>query len=149
MYEPYLNKEKQYLKMNAELDNRFKEIEPIKSETSDVAKPRLNVFGISKTNNQPTKSIVHVAKQKKIGTKLGSTPKASYENNFSDAGLKNVDSVDVKSNSANNESKKKSSENVSQSVEIIGETDLHVTSTTTSNEPTLIKKNISSDGLIK
>ncbi|XP_037043655.1 uncharacterized protein LOC119079703 [Bradysia coprophila] len=94
MYEPYLNREKQYLKMNAELDSRFKEIDPMKSDKVDIIKPRLNVFGNgSKVNNQGTKSVVHASKQKRNDTKSSAAASSMIDMTSVNVNPNNSDTV--------------------------------------------------------
>ncbi|KAG4067777.1 hypothetical protein HA402_005549 [Bradysia odoriphaga] len=178
MYEPYLNREKQYLKMNAELDSRFKEMDPMKSvDTVDIVKPRLNVFGNgSKVYNQGTKSVVVASKQKRNDTK--STAAASFmidmastnvnPNNSDTVTLfKNKDTFNdkaqkLKAFSAEEKlSKRKptditdkssSSCEVYQSqgqVELINSRKSNAVIVSPATNDTIMKKNLSSDGLIK
>lgn len=174
MYEPYLNREKQYLKVNAELDNRFKEIDQMKSDRSEIVKPRLNVFGNgSKVNNQIVRSVVQAPKQKRNEIKCGTTSKAtgdvlsSNKNALCDTASsvksadKSVDKIQKFKASSTNCSHL-SQENVCLSERKLSD---HVDTTAVINHqpstnninaavspPTndaTVKKNISSDGLIK
>lgn len=169
MYEPFLNREKQYLKANAELDNRFKEIEQTKIPVSDIAKPRLNVFGnSSKAQNQSSvKTSQH--KQKRHEIKCGNPSKSSDEvqkliqstlcksvnvtGNFtdksqkmkasaSDADITRSNQTEAKVHSTNKPLDHKDSSTVFNQT-------LATAVTVSSSSDTTLKKNISSDGLIR
>lgn len=177
MYEPYLNREKQYLKANAELDNRFKEIDQMKSDRSEIVKPRLNVFGNgSKVNNQTVKSVVPASKLKRSEIKCGTTSKItsgdilnSNKNALCDtaSSVKSTDKFADKSpkfkaiatncsrlNQENDYlSERKSSDHVDPTAvisrtQIQPSTNINVAVSLPTNDAT-VKKNISSDGLIK
>lgn len=172
MYEPYLNREKQYLKMNADLDNRFKEIDQMKNDSPDIVAPRLNVFGNgSKVINQSAKLSFHASKQKRNEIKCAPTPKVSGDvlnqnalgetassvrtiDRFVDKPQKlkttTITSHSHQENDCN--SKNKSSDHIDTVPSVvISRIQDRITGTTTvspANEAT-VKKNISSDGLIK
>lgn len=170
MYEPYLNREKQYLKMNADLDNRFKEVDQIKNDGPDMAKPRLNVFGNgSKANNQNAKS----AKPKRTEVKsktLGDAVNQNVVREIASSVRTIVKSADkpqkskpdpaaTSRSSLENDcfSERKSSAHIDTvSSVVINRTQDTIIGTTSNRSVTLatgtdapVKKNISSDGLIK
>lgn len=174
MYEPYLNREKQYLKMNADLDNRFKEIDQMKNDSPDIVAPRLNVFGNgSKVTNQSAKLSFHAPKQKRNEIKCAPTPKALGDvlnqnvlgetassvrtiDRFVDKPQKlktsTIASHSNQENDFNSNSKNKSSDHIDTVPSaVINRIQDRITGTTTvspANDAT-VKKNISSDGLIK
>lgn len=175
MYEPYLNREKQYMKMNAVLDNRFKEIDQMKSDRSDVVKPRLNVFG-NGSKVQSVKATIPVSKPKRNEIKCGTTPKSSgdvlilnenalsrTESSITPTSTSKVMDKPKKSQLTSSQendflSKGKLSNSIdgdspaviiqTQSQVTLIPTNNNVTVSSTTNEPTS-KKNISADGLIK
>lgn len=165
MYEPYLNREKQYLKVNAELDSRFKEIDPLKWDTTgDVVKPRLNVFGNGSKVNQSIKSVVHCPKQKKNEFKSGTTPNVTLDQNNLGVAENLVKRVDTNVHRAQKSkvaaSSRLSQENLperkSSPVQVSqgNQSQIHGLSNNaamspTINDTTTVKKNISSEGLIK
>lgn len=167
MYEPYLNREKQYVKMNAELDNRFKEIDQIKSDRSEIVKPRLNVFGNgSKVNiNQSVRSVVHTASKPKrneinCGTASGTSGTQdlnSKKNVISDvaSSVDRPQMLKTCSSKDHSMSKIKLSDNDSSAAANRNQVQTAVMTNKNSNNngavtnDATVKKNISSDGLIK
>lgn len=163
MYEPYLNREKQYLKMNAELDDRFKDIDQMKNDSSDIVKPRLNVFGNgSKTINQSARTL-HIPKQKRSEMKSTTTPKTSSDVLRSSQSLLSergtsltgkLESSDKKSTLIINPSDQLGSapsgviSRTQEQTEVTTSTNNANVSPTTTNEVG-VKRNISTDGLIK
>lgn len=161
MYEPYLNREKQYLKVNAELDNRFKEIDEIKNESSDPVKPRLNVFGNSpKVHNPSTaKSAYHIPKQKRIESKCGTTKSSNESKDQSvlceTANLARVRIADKpqKLRTGAASARLNQTENTAHSIhKLLDNKDNDTNQASAAINPSsdiILKKNISSDGLIK
>lgn len=164
MYEPYLNREKQYLKMNAELDDRFKDFDQIKNDSSDIVKPRLNVFGNgSKTINQSARTL-HIPKPKRSEMKCTTTPKTSSDvllrssqSLLSERGTSltgKLESSDKKSTLKINPSDQLGSapsgviNRTQEQTEVTTSTNNANVSPTTTNEVG-VKRNISTDGLIK
>lgn len=175
MYEPFLNREKQFLKANAELDNRFKEMDQTKIDGSDVAKPRLNVFGNgSRVQNQSAVKLTsHIIKPKRNETKCVVTSKSSDEVvktnrsilcetvNVSDVindkpqKLKTSVLGAANAHSTKSETKVHSTVNsISKPLDhkdsstVIDKTSVATVTVSSSGDPT-VKKNISSDGLIR
>ncbi|KAJ6641329.1 Testis-expressed protein 9, partial [Pseudolycoriella hygida] len=155
MYEPYLNKEKQYLKMNAELDNRFKEIDHTKGGISaDNGKPRLNVFGNGCKVNQLPKATVPTPKQKRKEIKFGTVDQKTYR----DAARSSDKIVTTSKIETTNSQQIDSTSNNNRPVVTTSPQQAPVTTAIKSNDaqapvsPTndgVVKKNISSEGLIK
>lgn len=162
--------------MNAELDNRFKEIDQVKIDFSDAVKPRLNVFGnSSKTNNQSgVKLSFHTPKPKRNEFKCGNTTKNSEAPNQNvlgetvnstkiadkpqklKASVTNVGNGTIAhSNQTKNNvhSINKSSNHIDSQTSTVLNPTSGLTSTNNTNvcssTETGMKKNISSDGLIK
>lgn len=145
MYEPYLNREKQYLKMNAELDSRFKEIDPMKGDALELTKPRLNV---PKVCNQTTKSTV-VAKPKRSDVKIGAGTKTTVValSESRDSSERHENGIEIqKVDDREIESKRKLEP---QSIETKNPTSITNNLTASNHDTIVAKKNISSDGLIK
>lgn len=152
--------------MNAELDNRFKGIDPLKIDNVETVKPRLNVFGNGrKVDNQSMKYMVQVPKQKR-----------NEINSAAATGSKKVDTAttNLKANADSAESDDKTHKlKVSRSVERkpadstekislpteanqnltqvgpINNMENNVVIVSSTNNDTIVKKNLSSDGLIK
>lgn len=170
MNEPYLHREKQYLKINAELDTRFKEFDVIKTENCDQTKPRLNVFGSGAKGPKP---LLQNTKPKRSETQLKATSNVKNSNEIKNVIEKDIcdgPSNDVTDNpliterssrfiqpehnvNGNNKSVQKlvePSKNSDLSTILNHSSELTITNTTlSSSAEKAVKKNISSEGLTK
>lgn len=152
--------------MNAELDNRFKGIDPLKTNNVDTVKPRLNVFGNgTKVNNQGMKSVVQVPKQKRneinsaaaTGSKKVDTATTNVKAN-ADSAVSDDKTHKLKVSRSVERKPADSTEKISLTTEAnqnltqvgpINNMENNAVTVSSTNNDTIVKKNLSSDGLIK